>query len=33
MHILCVKSVLNYEEWTGWFKWMKNWFKYGTLGE
>jgi hypothetical protein len=25
--------VLNYEEWTGWFKWMKNWFKYGTLGE
>lgn len=33
MHILCVKNVLNYEEWTGWLHWMKNCFKYGTLGE
>jgi len=27
------KNVLNDEEWTGWLNWMKNCFKYGTLGE
>jgi len=27
------KNVLNDEEWTGWLHWMKNCFKYGTLGE
>src|SRR5918911_2817494 len=27
------RNVLNDEEWTGWLHWMKNCFKYGTLGE
>ena len=27
------KNVLNEEEWTGWLHWMKNCFKYGTIGE
>src|ERR671927_1589863 len=27
------RNVLNDEEWTGWLQWMKNCFKYGTLGE
>jgi hypothetical protein len=27
------KIVLNDEEWTGWLHWMKNCFKYGTIGE
>src|ERR671938_1622192 len=27
------KNVLNDEEWTGWLNWMKNCFKYGTIGE
>src|SRR6478609_12017572 len=28
------KNVLNNdEEWTGWLHWMKNCFKYGTIGE
>ena len=27
------KNVLNDEEWTGWLHWMKNCFKYGTIGE
>ena len=27
------KNVLNDEEWTGWLHWIKNCFKYGTIGE
>src|SRR5919197_519996 len=27
------KNVLKDEEWTGWLHWMKNCFKYGTIGE
>jgi hypothetical protein len=27
------RNVLNEEEWTGWLDWMKNCFKYGTIGE
>jgi hypothetical protein len=27
------RKVLNDDEWTGWLHWMKNCFKYGTLGE
>jgi len=27
------KNVLIDEEWTGWLHWMKNCFKYGTIGE
>jgi hypothetical protein len=27
------RNVLNEEEWTGWIHWMKNCFKYGTIGE
>ncbi|HEY5630594.1 MAG TPA: hypothetical protein VIR31_00560 [Nitrososphaeraceae archaeon] len=27
------KNVLNNDEWTGWLHWMKNCFKYGTIGE
>jgi hypothetical protein len=27
------RNVLNEEEWTGWLHWMKNCFKYGTIGE
>ncbi|MFL6319228.1 MAG: hypothetical protein ACJ72Q_02030 [Nitrososphaeraceae archaeon] len=27
------KNVLNDEEWTGWLRWIKNCFKYGTIGE
>jgi hypothetical protein len=27
------RNVLNDEEWTGWVHWMKNRFKYGTIGE
>ena len=27
------RNVLNGEEWTGWLHWMKNCFKYGTIGE
>jgi hypothetical protein len=27
------RNVLNDEEWTGWLHWMKNCFKYGTIGE
>ena len=25
--------MLNDDEWTGWLHWMKNCFKYGTIGE
>jgi hypothetical protein len=27
------RKVLNEDEWTGWLQWMKNCFKYGTIGE
>src|SRR5919205_1912436 len=27
------RNVLDDREWTGWLQWMKNCFKYGTLGE
>src|ERR671938_1197380 len=27
------RNMLNDEEWTGWLHWMKNCFKYGTIGE
>jgi hypothetical protein len=27
------RKVLNDDEWKGWLHWMKNCFKYGTLGE
>ena len=27
------KNVLNDDEWRGWLQWMKNCFKYGTIGE
>ena len=27
------RKVLNDEEWTAWLHWMKNCFKYGTIGE
>src|SRR5215217_2700777 len=27
------RKVLNDDEWTGWLHWMKNCFKYGTIGE
>jgi hypothetical protein len=27
------RSVLNDTEWTGWLQWMKNCFRYGTIGE
>ena len=27
------RKVLNDNEWTRWLKWMRNCFKYGTIGE
>ena len=27
------RKVLNNDEWTGWLQWMRNCFKYGTIGE
>jgi hypothetical protein len=27
------RKVLNDDEWIGWLQWMRNCFKYGTLGE
>jgi hypothetical protein len=27
------RKVLNDDEWAGWLQWMRNCFKYGTLGE
>jgi hypothetical protein len=27
------RNILNEEEWTGWLHWIKNCFKYGTIGE
>ena len=27
------RNVLKDDEWTGWLQWMRNCFKYGTIGE
>ena len=27
------RKVLNNDEWTGWLQWMRNCFKFGTIGE
>jgi hypothetical protein len=27
------RKVLNDDEWIGWLQWMRNCFKYGTIGE
>jgi hypothetical protein len=27
------RRVLNDDDWTGWLQWMRNCFKYGTIGE
>ena len=27
------RKVLNDHEWTGWLQWMRNCFRYGTIGE
>ena len=27
------RKMLSEDEWTGWLQWMRNCFKYGTLGE
>jgi hypothetical protein len=27
------RKVLNDHEWAGWLQWMRNCFKYGTIGE
>jgi hypothetical protein len=27
------RNMLNDDEWTGWLQWMRNCFKYGTIGE
>ena len=27
------RKVLNVDDWTGWLQWMRNCFKYGTIGE
>ena len=27
------RKILSDNEWTGWLQWMRNCFKYGTLGE
>ena len=27
------REVLNDDEWTGWLQWMRNCFKYGTIGQ
>ncbi|MGA7007511.1 MAG: hypothetical protein WBY28_10595, partial [Nitrososphaeraceae archaeon] len=27
------RKLVNDNEWTGWLSWMRNCFKYGTLGE
>ena len=34
-HVYAMKqrNVIKDDEWTGWLNWMKNCFKYGTLGE
>src|ERR687887_1371903 len=32
-YAMCERNVLNDEEWTVWLHWVKNCFKYGTIGE
>ena len=32
-HAMHQRKVLNDDEWTGWLQWMRNCFKYGTIGE
>jgi hypothetical protein len=32
-HAMRQRKVLNDDEWTGWLQWMRNCFKYGTIGE
>src|SRR5215211_248954 len=32
-HAMRQRKVLNDHEWTGWLQWMRNCFKYGTIGE
>jgi len=32
-HAMHRRKVLSGNEWTGWLQWMRNCFKYGTLGE
>jgi hypothetical protein len=27
------RKVLNDDDWKGWLQWMRNCFKYGTIGE
>jgi hypothetical protein len=27
------RKMFNEDEWTGWLRWMRNCFKYGTVGE
>ena len=27
------RKVINDDDWTGWLHWMRNCFKYGTIGE
>ena len=27
------RKVLNDDDWTGWLQWMRNCFKYGTIGD
>jgi hypothetical protein len=27
------RKVINDDDWTGWLQWMRNCFKYGTIGE
>ena len=34
MYIRCIKEkCLKDDEWTRWLHWMRNCFRYGTLGE
>ena len=28
-----LRKVLNDHEWAGWLQWMRNCFRYGTVGE
>src|ERR671927_921495 len=32
-HAMRQRKVLNDHEWAGWLQWMRNCFKYGTVGE
>jgi hypothetical protein len=33
VYVMRQRKVLNDNEWTRWLKWMRNCFKYGTIGE